>query len=272
MGASRIVGLMAEDGLQDTASAPQIAALVLKQTPISAESGGQSGEPETLSNPTNAFEELDTHRPVPNLSAHYERMIEECLRLGSEVRAGVRATRREDTMRNHSVTPLLHHILKEMPGEQAQQKGRLVAPERLRVAFNHPHALTSEAVQQTGQLVSGGMRSGHRAQTEILPRQKALATRARHLFREKREEQACVVTIDHSKELCGETHCRATGQGEMGVIVQKTSIAVGIHRIEGLIGRAAEDNLMNRHQTVEALATKLQTSREMLAVLTEQQV
>ena len=117
MGASRIVSLMAEDELQDTASAPQIAALVLKQTPFYAKSGGQSGDRGTLSNPTDAFERPDTRRPVPNLIAHYEQMIQGSLRRGSEVRAGGRATRREATMCNHSATHLPHHALKEVPGE-----------------------------------------------------------------------------------------------------------------------------------------------------------
>jgi alanyl-tRNA synthetase len=272
MGTSRIVGLMADDELQDTISAPQIAALVLEQTPFYAESGGQIGDRGTLSNPTGTFEVLDTRRPVPNLIVHYGRMSEGHLRLGSEVRAEVRATRREDTIRNHSATHLLHRALKEVLGEQVQQKGSLVEPERLRFDFNHQRALTSEEVRQIDRLVNEWIRSDHRVQTEILPLQEALTTGAMHLFGEKYGEQVRVVTMGRSKELCGGTHCHDTGQIGMYVTVQETSIAAGIRRIEALTGRAAEDYLTSRNLTVEALAAKLQTNPDMLQARVEQLV
>jgi alanyl-tRNA synthetase len=270
MGASQIVALMAENELQDTISAPQIAAVVLEKTPFYAESGGQIGDRGTLSSPTGTFEVLDTRRPVHNLIVHYGRMIEGHLRVGSEIRAEVNASRREDTMRNHSATHLLHRALKEVLGEQVQQKGSLVEPERLRFDFNHPRALTAEEIQQINRLVNEWIRNDYRVETKIMPLQQALTTGAMHLFGEKYGDQVRVVTMGRSKELCGGTHCHDTGQIGIYVTTQETSIAAGIRRIEALTGRAAEDYLIRRNQIVDTLAAKLQTSPDTLEMRVEQ--
>ncbi len=270
MGASRIVALMAENELQDAISAPQVAAVVLEQTPFYAESGGQIGDRGTLSNSMGTFEVLDTRRPVPSLIVHYGRMIEGHLRVGSEARAEVNSSRREDTMRNHSATHLLHRALKEVLGEQVQQKGSLVEPERLRFDFNHPRALTTEEVRQIDRLVNEWIRNDYHVETEIMPLQQALATGAMHLFGEKYGERVRVVTMGRSKELCGGTHCHATGQIGVYVTTQENGIAAGIRRIEALTGRAAETYLIGRAQIVDALAAKLQTSPDALETRVEQ--
>lgn len=270
MGASRIVGLMAENDLQDAISAPQIAAIVLEKTPFYAESGGQIGDRGTLSSPTGTFEVLDTRRPVANLIVHFGRMVEGHLRVGSEVRAEVNASRREDTMRNHSATHLLHRALKEILGEQVQQKGSLVEPERLRFDFNYPRALSDDQLTQIDRLVNEWIRNDHHVETNILPLQQALTTGAMHLFGEKYGDQVRVVTMGRSKELCGGTHCHATGQIGLYVTTQETSIAAGIRRIEALTGRAAEEHLISRKQIVDALAAKLQTSPDALETRVDQ--
>jgi alanyl-tRNA synthetase len=272
MGASRIVAMIAENTLQDTISAPQIAAVALDQTPFYAESGGQIGDRGTLSSPTGIFEVLDTRRPVPNLIVHYGRMIEGHLRVGSEARAEVNVLRREDTIRNHSATHLLHRALKEVLGEQVQQKGSLVEPERLRFDFNHPRALTVVEVRRIERLVNEWIRNDYHVETAILPLQEALTTGAMHLFGEKYGDQVRVVTMGRSKELCGGTHCHATGQIGIYVTTQETSIAAGIRRIEALTGRAAEEHLIGRTQTLDALAAKLQTSPDALETRLEQVV
>ncbi|HEU5199997.1 MAG TPA: alanine--tRNA ligase [Ktedonobacterales bacterium] len=272
MGASRIVGLMAENELQDAISAPQIAAIVLEKTPFYAESGGQIGDRGTLSSPTGTFEVLDTRRPVPNLIVHYGRMIEGHLRVGSEMRAEVNASRREDTMRNHSATHLLHRALKEILGEQVQQKGSLVEPERLRFDFNYPRALSDTQLKQIDHLVNEWIRNDYRVETDIMPLQQAMTTGAMHLFGEKYGDMVRVVTMGRSKELCGGTHCHDTGQIGLYVTTQETSIAAGIRRIEALTGRGAEGHLTARKQAVDMLAAKLQTSPETLEARVEQLV
>jgi alanyl-tRNA synthetase len=270
MGASPIVALMTENELQETISAPQIAAIVLEQTPFYAESGGQIGDRGTLSSPTGTFEVLDTRRPVPNLIVHYGRMIEGHLRVGSEARAEVNGSRREDTMRNHSATHLLHRALKEVLGEQVQQKGSLVEPERLRFDFNHPRALTAEEVRRIDRLVNEWIRNDYHVETVILPLQEALTTGAMHLFGEKYGDKVRVVTMGRSKELCGGTHCHATGQIGIYVTTQEVGIAAGIRRIEALTGRAAETYLTGKAQIVDTLAAKLQTSPDAVETRVEQ--
>lgn len=175
-------------------------------------------------------------------------------------------------MRNHSATHLLHRALKEILGEQVQQKGSLVEPERLRFDFNYPRALSDSQLKQIDHLVNEWIRNNYPVETTIMPLQQALTTGAMHLFGEKYGDMVRVVMMGRSKELCGGTHCHDTGQIGLYVTTQETSIAAGIRRIEALTGRAAEEHLTARKQTVDMLAAKLQTSPEMLEARVEQLV
>jgi len=263
-GTSAIIGLMADGALQETISAPQEAAVVLAETPFYAESGGQIGDRGLISTETGTFEVRDTRRPVPTLIVHYGRMIEGHLRTGTRAEAAIDVQRRTDTRKNHSATHLLHRALKDLLGEQVQQAGSLVEPERLRFDFNYQRALTADEVRAIDRRVNEWVRANFPVITEIMPYPEAISMGAMALFSEKYGDRVRVVTMGTSKELCGGTHVRATGDIGVYVTTQETSIAAGVRRIEALTGRGAEEYLRSRSETVAALASRLQTTPEAL--------
>jgi alanyl-tRNA synthetase len=269
-GSGKVVGIVVDGEEVESISAPQQALLLLDTTPFYAESGGQIGDRGEISGSMGVFQVEDTRRPLKGLIVHYGRINEGYLRVGDAVQANVISQRREDTMRNHSATHLLHKALRDYLGPQVEQRGSLVEPERLRFDFTSPRALTPQDLAQIDEQINRWIRADFVVQTRILPLQEALQTGAMALFGEKYDDYVRVVSMGSSTELCGGTHCASTGQIGLYITVQETSIAAGIRRIEALTGRAAEAYLRQRSQLVETLAAKLQTQPEALETRVEQ--
>lgn len=259
-----IVGLVADGQEVQMISAPQSALLVLDATPFYAESGGQIGDRGEIHSPLGMFQVQDTRRPLKGLTVHYGMLNEGYLRVGDRVQCEVISQRREDTMRNHSATHLLHKALRELVGTLVEQRGSLVEPERLRFDFTCPRPLNAEEVARLDDQINHWIRHDYPVNTRIMPLKEALTTGAMALFGEKYDENVRVVTMGESIELCGGTHCSSTGQIGLYVTVQETSIAAGIRRIEALTGRGAETYLRQRSATVELVSSKLQTQPDLL--------
>lgn len=263
-GSGKVVGLVVDGEEVESISAPQEALVVLDSTPFYAESGGQIGDHGDISESMGVFQVKDTRRPLKGLIVHYGQISEGYIRVGDEVQANVNAQRREDTMRNHSATHLLHKALRDIIGPQVEQRGSLVEPERLRFDFASPRALTAAEVAKVDDQVNRWIRQDFPVITKIMPLKDALETGAMALFGEKYEGEVRVVTMGKSVELCGGTHCSATGQIGLYITTQETSIAAGVRRIEALTGRGAETYLRKRSALVEAISAKLQTQPDML--------
>jgi len=269
-GSGRVVGLIVEGVEVDSISAPQEALVVLDKTPFYAESGGQIGDRGDLSGSMGVFQVQDTRRPIKGLIVHYGRISEGYMRVGDSVQANVVAQRREDTMRNHSATHLLHKALRDIIGPQVEQRGSLVEPERLRFDFACPRALTATEIALVDEQINRWIRGDLPVHTNIMPLQEALMTGAMALFGEKYDEEVRVVSMGSSVELCGGTHCAATGQIGLYITIQETSVAAGIRRIEALTGRGALAYLRQRSALVDALSARLQTQPDMLEARVDQ--
>ena len=239
-------------------------AIILAETPFYPESGGQVGDRGWLRSPQGTFEVLDTRRPVSGLIVHWGRMTTGYLSPGTLVTSQVDEPRREDTRKNHSATHLLHRALKDLLGESVVQQGSLVEPDRLRFDFNLPRGLKSDEIAQIDQTVNSWIRANLSVTTDLLPLEQARRSGAMALFTEKYPDPVRVVSMGTSKELCGGTHVSSTGQIGVFVTTQETSSAAGIRRIEALTGRGAELYLMTRKRTVDTLASRLQTSPDMI--------
>jgi alanyl-tRNA synthetase len=269
-GSGKVVGLVVDGEEVESISAPQEALVVLDSTPFYAESGGQIGDHGDISESMGVFQVEDTRRPLKGLIVHYGQISEGYIRVGDEVQANVNAQRREDTMRNHSATHLLHKALRDIIGPQVEQRGSLVEPERLRFDFASPRSLTAAEVAKVDDQVNRWIRQDFPVITKIMPLKDALETGAMALFGEKYEGEVRVVTMGKSVELCGGTHCSATGQIGLYITTQETSIAAGVRRIEALTGRGAETYLRKRSALVEAISAKLQTQPDMLGSRVDQ--
>ena len=271
-GSSKIVGLIVDGEATESISAPQQALLLLDTTPFYAESGGQIGDQGVISGPMGIFQVQDTRRPIKGLIVHYGHVSEGYVRVGDIVQSRVDSQRREDTMRNHSATHLLHKALRDLLGPQVEQRGSLVEPERLRFDFACPRPLTRAEIAQIDEQINRWIRADLPVHTRIMPLDQALATGAMALFGEKYDEQVRVVKMGSSVELCGGTHCSTTGQIGLYITVQEASIAAGIRRIEALTGRGAEAYLRHRSAIVDALTATLQTQPDLLEARVEQLV
>jgi alanyl-tRNA synthetase len=271
-GTSKVVGLVVDGVEVDSISAPQDALVILDVTPFYAESGGQVGDRGDLSGSMGVFQVQDTRRHLKGLIVHNGRISEGFMRVGDSVQANVIAQRREDTMRNHSATHLLHKALRDIIGPQVEQRGSLVEPERLRFDFACPRALTAQEIALVDEQINRWIRDDLPIRTNIVPLQEALMTGAMALFGEKYENEVRVVSMGKSIELCGGTHCSSTGQIGLYITIQETSIAAGIRRIEALTGRGAESYLRERSSLVEVISAKLQTQPDVLETRVEQLV
>src|SRR3989440_4300353 len=231
---SRVVGLIVDGievesvGASLVGALPQKALLVLDITPFYPESGGQIGDQGDITRPMGVFKVQDTRRPLKGLIVHYGSITEGYLRVGDSVQADVIEQRREDTIRNHSATHLLHKALRDLLGPQVEQRGSLVEPERLRFDFTSPRPLTTSELAQIDEQINRWIRADYLVHTNIKPLQEALITGAMALFGEKYDDMVRVVSMGSSTELCGGTHCSATGQIGIYINIQETSIAAGI--------------------------------------------
>jgi alanyl-tRNA synthetase len=161
------------------------------------------------------------------------------LRDGDRVRLAVDAPRRRDIMRNHTATHLLHAALREVLGEHARQAGSLVAPDRLRFDFAHMRALTAGERARIETSVNERILDALPVTTDVQPYREAVASGAMALFDEKYGDQVRVVSIDgYSRELCGGTHVRSTGEIGLFTITSEGSVGAGIRRVEAVTGRA----------------------------------
>ena len=219
------------------------AEVVLDRTPFYAEGGGQVGDQGTIREPgggSELFTVTDTQKPVGGLIVH-RGTLHGRLRVGETVEAVVDAERRAHTMRNHTGTHLLHRALRNVVGERARQAGSLVTPDYLRFDYPFDRALTDDEKRAIEDEVRGIVRDDRPVTIAFMPMAEAIEQGADAFFDEKYGETVRTIRVeDYSFELCGGTHCRATGQIGGFVITGERSIGSGMRRIEAVTGAAAD--------------------------------
>ncbi len=234
--------------------------VVLDRTPFYAESGGQVGDEGTIQSSSTYLKVLDTKKPVQGLHVHKIKVKRGVLRKGEEVHCLVDEQRRKATMRNHTATHLLHKALRLVLGEHVKQAGSLVSPERLRFDFTHFSGVQPDELREIEDIVNEKILDNLTVKTEIMSIEEAIDSGAVALFDEKYGDSVRVVSAgDFSKELCGGTHCKATGEIGLFVITSESSVASGIRRIEALTGKAAFEFLRTQRNTVEEINDILKT-------------
>ena len=237
---STVEGIVNTDGqLVTEARAKERVRLFCAQTPFYAESGGQAGDRGEITWPGGRFVVEKTVAPVEGLILHEGQLTQGTLTAGGQVELTV-AELRGDTALNHTATHLLHAAMKKVLGDHVKQAGSAVDHNRLRFDFTHFSPLTHGEICTIEQMVNAEIRKNIPVATALLGREQAIAEGATALFGEKYGEEVRVVSIgDFSKELCGGTHTRMTGDIGLFKIVMETGIAAGVRRIEALTGSAA---------------------------------
>ncbi|OQW60321.1 MAG: alanine--tRNA ligase, partial [Nitrospira sp. ST-bin4] len=214
--------------------------VVLDVTPFYAEGGGQVGDRGTLAGPEGLLEIDNTTRPAPALILHKGTVRKGCIREGERLRMTVNASTRLDAARNHTATHLVHAALRDLLGPHVKQYGSLVGPNRLRFDFAHFRPLSSRDIDDIESTVNGEIRKNEAVRTDVMSIQDAVANGALAFFGDKYGEQVRVVSVESfSKELCGGTHCRQTGDIGLFRIVSEGGVAAGVRRIEAQTGTGA---------------------------------
>jgi len=250
-GDAAVRALIRDGQLVESAAPGEEIEAVLDHTPFYAASGGQVGDRGVWTTASGlAAEVLDTYAPVGGLTVHKVR-ARQPLYAGEAVEATVDVARRDATRRNHTATHLLHAALRQVLGVHVKQAGSVVEPGRLRFDFTHYAPLQPAQLEEIERLVNAEILRNETVATEILPLDQALASGAMALFGEKYHESVRVVSVPgFSKELCGGTHCRRTGDIGIFKILYETSVAAGVRRIEALTGEGAYEQY---HLAVERL-------------------
>jgi alanyl-tRNA synthetase len=236
--------------------------VVLDQTPFYAESGGQVGDAGELTSPGVQFTVVDTQKRGAAYS-HVGRVAQGKIRLGDTLNAVVDGERRRATALNHTATHLLHAALRKVLGPHVQQKGSLVAPDRLRFDFSHMQPVTPNELREIERLVNTEIRRNTAAQTELMDYENAVAAGAMALFGEKYDRNVRVLRIgDFSMELCGGTHVERAGDIGFFKITSESGVASGVRRIEAITGDAALEHVEKSEELLRDVSLLVRGSRE----------
>ena len=236
----RVVALFAADGAPaDKLEAGSGGIVVLDRTPFYAEGGGQVGDRGELLSAGARFTVADTQK-LGTAYGHVGALEQGTIGLGDRLQAAVDAERRGATVLNHSATHLLHAALRQVLGGHVQQKGSLVAPDRLRFDFTHFQPVTAEELRRIEDLVNAEVRKNYDAEIAVVPYAEAIERGALAFFGDKYGDRVRVLKLgEFSTELCGGTHVRRAGDIGLFKIVGESGIAAGVRRIEAVTGAGA---------------------------------
>ncbi|ARZ74143.1 alanine--tRNA ligase [Stenotrophomonas sp. WZN-1] len=216
--------------------------VITNQTPFYAESGGQVGDTGVLAGNGVRLAVEDTQKFAGQFHGHVGTLSEGGLKVGDVLSGEVDGERRGATILNHSATHLLHAALREVLGTHVQQKGSLVAPDRLRFDFSHFQPISAEELAVIERKVNQQVRANNAAEVHTMAMQEALDFGAMALFGEKYGEHVRVLKMgDYSTELCGGTHVNRTGDIGLFKITSEGGVSAGVRRIEAVTGQGALD-------------------------------
>jgi alanyl-tRNA synthetase len=241
--------------------------VVLPETGFYIESGGQvsdTGVIYAVAEPGWEIRVDEIRRPAAGIIVHAGEVVRGTPQAGDLAIGQVDARRRQDIMRNHTATHLLHAELRAVLGEHARQAGSLVAPDRLRFDFTHPEALTSAQIERIEAGVNQAILGDYRLNIAFKSLQEAIGEGAIALFGEKYGETVRNITIGEpeafSNELCGGTHVEETGDIGLFLITSEGSAAAGIRRIEAVTGRGAYELVQRRFRLLKQVTARLSTT------------
>ena len=228
--------------------------IICNQTPFYGESGGQVGDTGTISSEKFIFEVIDVQKKLGDLFIHYGKIVKGSIKLNENVEMKIDINRRENIRAYHSVTHLLHESLRRVLGAHVIQKGSLVAPDRLRFDFSHMKPISFEEVKEIETHVNSMIEKKSDVRTRIMTPKEAVSNGALALFGEKYGDEVRVLSMGNEKdkyfstELCGGTHVRNTGEIGKFKIINQSSIAAGIRRVEALRDKQLQEYLSEKEK------------------------
>ncbi len=277
---AKIIALIKGDESVNALNAGDEGEVVLDQTPFYAESGGQVGDvgvlstgrgtpPATAGGTDTLATVTNTISPVQDLRIHKVKVEKGSLKVGDTITAQVDIEKRDATRRNHTATHLMHAALREVLGTHVKQAGSVVEPNYLRFDFAHYQPLTKTEIEEIEKLVNFHVLRNEAVQTEVLAIEDAMRSGAMALFGEKYGDKVRVLTVNgtedvFSKEFCGGTHVRATGDIGLFKIVSDEAVASGVRRIRAVTGRGAFERFQASENLIAETASRLNAQPKQL--------
>jgi len=269
-GVSEVGAVLKDEEPADLLSKGDEGAVILKSTPFYAESGGQVGDAGVLESDNGSFLVTDTQK-VDKAIVHFGKVQLGELKPGDKVTAKVDGERRQAIVLHHSATHLMHAALRQVLGDHVQQKGSLVAPDRLRFDFSHDEPVMPEQLHEIETLVNDEIRKNISADTRLMKYDDAVSSGAIALFGEKYDDEVRVLRLgDFSVELCGGTHVNSTGDIGVFKITSEGGVASGIRRIEAVGGKLAMAWINENQQALDDVALLLRSPRDEVPARVEQ--
>lgn len=256
---AKIVAIYVDGTSAAALKAGQNGVVVLDRTPFYAESGGQVGDEGVITSGSARFAVGDTLKIKADVFGHHGTLEEGTLNVGDTVQAQVNTAVRAATMRNHSVTHIMHKALREVLGSHVQQKGSLVNADRTRFDFAHNAPVTDAEIREIERRVNEEILANTATDARVMDIESAQKTGAMMLFGEKYGETVRVLDIGTSRELCGGTHVQRTGDIGLFKVVAEGGVAAGVRRIEAVTGANALAYLQSLEDTVNQAAGALKS-------------
>ncbi len=263
----RMIALLQDGRPVESVIAGERVEVILGHTPFYVEAGGQVSDTGTISGPGWVIEIEDMHKPVAGLIVHEGEVIEGTPHTGDKATAQVDVERRGDIIRNHTGTHLLHAALRNRLGNHVQQRGSLVAPDRLRFDFAHDGKISGEDLSKIEAEINDVILVNYPVKSLEKSLSQARQEGAMALFGEKYGDTVRTITIAnnddrYSYELCGGVHVRETAEIGLLVIVGEGSVSAGIRRIEALTGHAAREYVQENLNKLHNIANRLGTTTD----------
>ncbi len=243
--------------------------IVLAQTPFYAESGGQVGDTGRLEDHSRQFwVEITDTKKENGVIVHFTDTLP--VDLEGKFWAVIDEDKRKASENNHSATHLLHAAMKQVLGSHVNQKGSLVNADYLRFDFSHFAKVTDEELNQIEDIVNAKIRENIPLKEQRnVAYQEAIDSGVTALFGEKYGDFVRVITFDDhfSKELCGGTHVKATGQIGFFKLTSESAVAAGVRRIEAITGERSAAVIREHFELVKNLNTLMNNPKDFVSAL-----
>ena len=254
---AKVVALYREGAQVQALKSGDAGTVVLDRTPFYAEAGGQVGDRGELVASAGTFEVADTQKIQADVFGHQGTLKTGTLKVGDRVEARVDTALRARTMRNHSVTHLMHKALREVLGPHVQQKGSLVDADKTRFDFSHDKPMTEHEIREVEHRVNAEILQNTPTRAQVMPIEAAKKSGAVMLFGEKYGDEVRVLEIGSSREFCGGTHVARTGDIGLFKIYSEGGVAAGIRRVEATTGATALGMIERQLQELAQVARQL---------------
>jgi alanyl-tRNA synthetase len=254
---AKVVALYREGAQVQALKSGDSGTVVLDRTAFYAESGGQVGDRGELVGSAGTFEVADTQKIQADVYGHEGALKTGALKVGDRVEARVDMALRASTMRNHSVTHLMHKALREVLGAHVQQRGSLVDADKTRFDFSHNKPMSDQELRDVELRVNTEIMQNSPTRAQVMPIEEAKKSGAVMLFGEKYGDEVRVLDIGTSREFCGGTHVARTGDIGVFKIYSEGGVAAGIRRIEATTGVTALAMMNSQLQELHELAKDL---------------